>query len=1560
MRYPASHARPRAALTKRGLAASLVVLGAAGLIVLPPPGAVRADETTISQDTYRTGWDQNEPGLSPASVTSSDFGQQFSTALDGQVYAQPLVANGTLIAATENDKVYGLDPATGTIQWTDNFGPAWPAATINCGDLAPNVGVTSTPVYDPASGYVYLTAKVNDGADANHPHWYMHALSPATGQEKPGFPVTIQGSPSNDPTVTFDPMREGQRPGLLLLGGVVYAAFGSHCDFGPYRGYVVGVSTAGVQTAMWATQVGSSNNGGGIWAGGGGLVSDGAGRIIFATGNGVSPPAGPGASPPGNLSESVVRLQVNANGSLSAADFFSPSNAPTMDVNDTDLGAGGPMALPDTFGTAAAPHVMVQIGKDGRLFLLNRDSLGGRDQGTGGTDATVGTIGPYQGVWGHPGFWGGDGGYVYVVGNGGPLRAFAYGVSGSGAPALTMAGTSTSTFPYTSGSPVVTSNGTASGSAVVWTVWSTGPGGSNSQLRAYNPVPNANGNLALLWSGAIGTAVKFATPATNAGRVYVGTRDGNLIAFGRPSTSALTGSPVNLGTVAVGSTGTGTLTVTATKALNVTGVSTSSPFAVTAPTLPSALAAGASLSIPVSVTPTAAGAVSGAVSVVTDTGGTVNFTVTATAVKPGLSASPSTVTFSQEPVGLSTTTNVQVTNTGTAAETISGSTAPAAPFTVSGLPAAGTVIPAGGSFIVSTTYAPTATGTNTGSITVTSTSGTLTIPVSGNSVAGKGNLVLSPAAVAFGTVAIGGSATSSFTITNTGNIPVTVTKAKAPANDFSSSAPLAEGLVIGPGQTQTQSVTFTPSGPGYQSAAYEITGDAGQGAMYEPLTGNAAGTLPAPATGWQANGAATLAAGTIQLTPATQSTAGSAFYTLPVPTAGLTASYTAQLNGGTGGDGLTFALVDSSTGTATGVGAPGGGLGFSGLPGISVDLSTAWNSQANSGNFVGIAAGPGSGADNLTYLATAPVPTSLRTGTHPIAIAITNGTITVSVDGSQLLSYTPAAGVLPSTAYAGFTGGNGASTDVHAVSGLTITTVAATAGQPLTATPASIAFGTVPDYSSSTQSVVLKNSGPVTETVTAATASGGAFSATLPAVGLQLPTGASTTIPVTFQPVAAGTATGSVSVTTTDGTVTVPLAGTGQTDAAPGSTIPGPSDPSWVRNGQAALSGNNLVLTAAGGGYGSGSSFYPLPVPSSGMTVTYTSQIGGGTGGDGLTLALLDPIQNTDTALGTAGAGLGFAGLGGVAVGEVTAWSSAVGSGNFVGVSTSTSGASGDAAFVATNTSLPTLRSGTHTFTVTYTSAGVLVVTMDGTQILSQAVALPPNVLVGFTGANGGSDDNHVITAASITAGQEPVHSLPAFTDPSWKLNGKATAVSGAVKLTTDGQKYGAGSLVNGTSVNPIGLSVTFTEQTTGTSASPGDGLTLALLDASTNTATALGGSGGGLGVSGLTSTFLGLCTYPDMGVTSHNFAALGTAAAGSTKLTTISSSTAVPALQGGTHTVTVTVTTASHLVVLIDGTKYLDSAVTLPSRVLVAFTAGVGASTDTHAVSAPTITYLS
>ncbi len=517
---------------------------AAGFLLLAagsPPA--QADETTVAVDNLRTAWDRYEPGLTPAQVAMADFGRRFAVPLNGSVLAQPLVAGKNVIVATEKNYLYGIDPAGGAINWTRQTGPAWPTSAISCNDPAPTTGTTSTPVYDKTSDTVYLTSKVADGPDVQHPHWYVHALSASTGAERPGWPVTVQGAPVNSPGVPFDPFHSAQRPGLLLMGGSVYFAFASYCDNGPYVGTVAGVNVSTRSLTLWSTEAGSSSAEAGVWMSGGGLVSDGPGRILLATGNGAgtgsSPGRGPGSRPPGGLGESVVRLNVNGDGSLSAADFFSPTNNRTMDHNDTDLGSGAPAALPaPVFGTTTHPHLLVEVGKDGRVFLLDRDSLGGQGQGPGGTDNAVSVAGPFEGVWGHPAVWGGDGGYLYTVGtdtgHGAPLRALKYSVDGTGTPKLTSAGTSNEGFGYGSGSPVVTSTGTTSGSALVWTVWSgSGGGGQGGELRVYDAVP-VNGTMHLLRSLPVGTAAKFEPPATDGNRVFIGTRDGQLLAFGRP------------------------------------------------------------------------------------------------------------------------------------------------------------------------------------------------------------------------------------------------------------------------------------------------------------------------------------------------------------------------------------------------------------------------------------------------------------------------------------------------------------------------------------------------------------------------------------------------------------------------------------------------------------------------------------------------------------------------------------------------------------------------------------------------------------------------------------------------------------------------------------------------------------------------------------------------------------------------------------------------------------------------------------------------------------------
>jgi hypothetical protein len=1065
---PARHGR-HGVRRRRRLFAVVAVAGAALIGTTIGLLTAQADQTTQGIDNLRTNWDQSEAGLSPAVVQSSAFGRLFATKLDGQIYAQPLVLGDQVVAVTESNTMYGLDRTTGDIEWSKNYGPSWPASAIGCGDLVPNVGATATPVYDPDTDSLYFTTKVDDGTSTHrNPKWLMHAVNPASGAERSGWPVTIAGKPINDPGNEFDAYYEQQRPGLLLMDGVVYAGFGGHCDAWPYRGYVVGVSTTAHSiTSMWAAVTGSGTGGSGIWQSGGGLVSDGSGRIFFSTGNGISPAPGPGKTVQGPLAESVVRLQVNPDKSLSTADFFSPSDASTLDLNDQDISSGAPMALPDGFGTAEHPHLLVQQGKDGRVFLLDRDNLGGMGQGPQGGDAAVSVSGPYQGMWGHPAFWGGDGGYVYLVGNQGPLRALRYGVRNGGTPALTLTGQSQDTFGYTSGSPLVTSDGTDDSSALVWMTSASNASGADGALRAYSPTPDGNGHLQLLWSAPIGTATKFSTPTAAHGKVYVGTRDGVLYGFGSPARTALTAASVDFGQVAVGSSGSAGMKLTATQDVSITGLKASGAFsvdpsAVPTPEQPTALATDATLDVPITFAPTATGGISGTLTANLSDGQKLVFSLHGVGTRPGLGAAPAAMDFGEVPTGSTSTLNLQVTNTGTQPETIDSVGSPTGAFTASGLPSAGTVVPAGGSFVLSVTYTPTGDQTDSGAVVITSSGGgdthTLSVPVNGTAITGQGHLEFSTSSLDFGQVPIGSSKSLSFTLTNTGNIPVTVTKAKAPTGDFNSPVQLSEGLVIGPEQTAVQSVTFTPRSAADLSASYEVTGTGtdengnGQGAMYVQIKGTGTGSVTTTSVKdgrWQANGSAVPGDdGSVQLTPATSDQAGSAVYTKPLRTDGLRATFTAKFGPGSGGKGMTFSLLDPAQNSASALGGTGDSLGIAGRPGTVIALGTGYNGALQAQNFVGVGHSS-AGASAIDYRPVKTLATALRQGTHQVDVQVDAGHVYVWIDGTQILDETPA---LTSSALIAFSGSTGDSADAQTVSGLVVSEAPAPVTEPKAAT----------------------------------------------------------------------------------------------------------------------------------------------------------------------------------------------------------------------------------------------------------------------------------------------------------------------------------------------------------------------------------------------------------------------------------------------------------------------------------------------------------------------------
>ncbi len=501
--------------------------------------------TTNAADAGRTGWYPEEPQLSPAAVSAPDFGIRWRTRVEGQVYAQPLAVGGTVVIATAANMAYGLDQATGAVKWSRQLDAPVLAANLRCSDLTPLIGVTSTPVIDPATGVAFFVTKtVVDGRYAHR----VHALDVATGEPRPGFPVRIAGTAANDPNRTFDSMWAHQRPGLLLLDGTIWIAFGGHCDLGTYVGWMVGVGTDGAIRTLWTPYAGTTESGAGIWHSGSAPASDGPGRFFVTTGNGFGARSGQlGAQPPVQLAQSVVRLDVGEGSVLRAADFFSPYDAARLDRIDGDLGASSPVVLPDSFGTPRVPRLLLQSSKTGYLYLLDRDDLGGRGTGASGGDRVVSRVGPDGGQWGKSAVWPGDGGWIYTVTNTRDLKLLVHQVvpDATGRPRLVKRAASGEAFGKLSGTPVVTSDGTTPGSGVVWAIHRDARPGA-SELRAYAARPEA-GRVRLLWRGAIGDAVKFSSPLPVDGQVVVASLDGTVTAYGRPALTAAEPPPAAAG-----------------------------------------------------------------------------------------------------------------------------------------------------------------------------------------------------------------------------------------------------------------------------------------------------------------------------------------------------------------------------------------------------------------------------------------------------------------------------------------------------------------------------------------------------------------------------------------------------------------------------------------------------------------------------------------------------------------------------------------------------------------------------------------------------------------------------------------------------------------------------------------------------------------------------------------------------------------------------------------------------------------------------------------------------
>ena len=508
---------------------------------------------TYHNNLSRDGTNTNEFTLTTSNVNTSVFGKLFSCQTDGAIYAQPLwISNlmvggsphNVIVVATQHDSLYAFD-ADGpscTQLWHVNLIDSAHGGTSGetpvpgtmvgsgFGDISPEVGVTGTPVIDPNTQILYVVSKsVNTS-----PTFFqrLHAIDLTTGNEvvtphSIGSSISVAGTGAGAVSgrVAFDPRNEAQRPGLVLSNGVVYVSWASHEDKDPYHGWVIGFNASTLATVSVFNTTPNRTRGG-IWMGGGAPAIDSTGNLYFITGNG-SFDANTGGS---SYGDSVVKLST-ASG-LSVSDYFTPLDQASLDSNDIDFGAGAATILVDQPTGSPVSHLIIGGGKQGHLFLVNRDNMG---KFSSTTNNVIQNVNVGSSIYSTPAFWQNQ---LYVAGDGGALIQYIFN------PTTGLLGAansqSTTRYRFPGPTPSVSSNGTTNG--IVWTLdngsycTAQSPSCGATVLHAYNA-----GNLATdLWNSSqaagsrdvAGDAVKFAVPTVANGKVYVGTRGNNTTIVG--------------------------------------------------------------------------------------------------------------------------------------------------------------------------------------------------------------------------------------------------------------------------------------------------------------------------------------------------------------------------------------------------------------------------------------------------------------------------------------------------------------------------------------------------------------------------------------------------------------------------------------------------------------------------------------------------------------------------------------------------------------------------------------------------------------------------------------------------------------------------------------------------------------------------------------------------------------------------------------------------------------------------------------------------------------------
>jgi hypothetical protein len=513
------------------------VIGAVILIAAIAACQAQVNVVTYHYDNARNGQNLHETTLTPTLVQQSTFGKLFAQPVDGQIYAEPLVLANVKISGqgthtvvyvvTENDSVYAFDGNSNT---GNNANPLWHTSFINPAQgittvpssdygtdaIYPQVGITGTPVIDPKIGTLYVVAATKENGVY---YQRLHALDVTTGAEKFGGPVVISGqvkgtgSGSSGGYISFDPFRSNQRPGLLLLNGSIFITWASHGleDEFTYHGWVIAFNETTL-AQVGALCITANGDQGGIWQSGDGPAADTLGNIFLMTGNGTFD-ANTGGSDYG-----MSYVKIATKGNLSVADYFTPYNEYQESEEDLDLGSGGALLLPYQSGSNT-PYLAIGAGKDGTLYVLNRNNMG-HFNASGNTQIVESITNAFNGhgLFSGPAYWNG---YLYFCAANDVLRIYQM---QNGLVSSSPIAIGATTFGAPGATPVISANGTTDG--IVWAIDPSGyPTAAPAVLHAINPTTGVelyNSSQAGSRDTA-GAAIKFTPPTVANGKVYVPT-----------------------------------------------------------------------------------------------------------------------------------------------------------------------------------------------------------------------------------------------------------------------------------------------------------------------------------------------------------------------------------------------------------------------------------------------------------------------------------------------------------------------------------------------------------------------------------------------------------------------------------------------------------------------------------------------------------------------------------------------------------------------------------------------------------------------------------------------------------------------------------------------------------------------------------------------------------------------------------------------------------------------------------------------------------------------------